>query len=267
MRAHGAGTIRPRTSPKPMRPPAAPGAVPVRTTSSPSSRNVRCSPLTVIGSRPPQVSSMKAPRWSFVRAGDRAGGEQVAGARRRPVDGHVRQHLRGRPVHLPVRRAADHVAVPLDGEVDVESPRCAPAQVGQRLRVSWPGRGTRAASSASSGTTQGDTDVAKLLPRCGPSGTYSHACRSRADQSLTSTAPKTCSAKASTGIGAPSGVPTPTTKPELGLDVEPGARAEGRRGLGGVLALPGRADDRRCRRRPPCRPGRGSRRAGASSSA
>jgi hypothetical protein len=50
---------------------------------------------------------------------------------------------------------------------------------------------TRAASSAESGTTQGEIEVWNDLPRNGPSGTVSHAWMSRADQSLTRTRPKT----------------------------------------------------------------------------
>src|SRR6201997_562888 len=78
---------------------------------------------------------------------------------------------------------------------------------------SWPGSGTRAACRAASGTTQGDTEVANDLPRCGPRGTYSQACRSRADQSFTSTAPNTCCANALVGTGVPGGEPAPTTNP------------------------------------------------------
>ena len=44
--------------------------------------------------------------------------------------------------------------------------------------------GTRKGASASSVTTQGLTEVAKLFARNGPSGWYSHFCTSRADQSL-----------------------------------------------------------------------------------
>ena len=43
----------------------------------------------------------------------------------------------------------------------------------------------RKGSSASNDTTHGDTDVAKFLAPNGPSGTYSHRCTSRADQSFT----------------------------------------------------------------------------------
>ena len=65
---------------------------------------------------------------------------------------------------------------------------------------SWPGRSVHAASSAASGVTQAQTEVAKDLPRNGPSGTYSQAWMSRADQSLRPTTPKTWSANASTAI-------------------------------------------------------------------
>src|ERR1043165_7536535 len=65
------------------------------------------------------------------------------------------------------------------------------------------GVGIRAASSAASGVTQADIDVANDLPRNGPSGTYSQAWLSRADQSLRPTTPNTWSANASYGTGAP----------------------------------------------------------------
>src|SRR3954454_5185235 len=71
----------------------------------------------------------------------------------------------------------------------------------------------RAASRAASGTTQGETEVRKDLPRKGPRGTYSQAWRSRADQSLTRQTPKTWSAKSPSGTGVPSGDGVPTTKP------------------------------------------------------
>ena len=64
------------------------------------------------------------------------------------------------------------------------------AQVGQHLRILRAAPATRAASSASSGTTHGDTEVANDLPRNGPSGTYSQAWMSRAVQSLTQAHPE-----------------------------------------------------------------------------
>ena len=107
---------------------------------------------------------------------------------------------------------------------------------------SWPGSGTRAACSAASGTTHGDTEVANDLPRCGPRGTYSQACRSRADQSLTRTAPKTWSANALVGTGVPRGEPTPTTNPS---SASMSSRITGRTPAPGhrSLALAGGADD------------------------
>ena len=45
--------------------------------------------------------------------------------------------------------------------------------------------------------------MAKDLPRKGPSGTYSHAWRSREDQSLRSVTPKTCSRKSDSGTDSP----------------------------------------------------------------
>ena len=49
--------------------------------------------------------------------------------------------------------------------------------------------GTRNGASASIVTTHGDSVVAKFFARKGPSGWYSQACTSRADQSLSSTRP------------------------------------------------------------------------------
>src|SRR5580700_8236276 len=71
--------MTPVTSPRAMRPPTVPGAVAVIAIVSPSTRNVRGSPLTVIGSAPPQVSSMNAPRWSL------HGPEMAPEANRSPV--------------------------------------------------------------------------------------------------------------------------------------------------------------------------------------
>ena len=73
--------------------------------------------------------------------------------------------------------------------------------------------GTRCGSSASSGTTHGEIDVANDLPRNGPSGTYSKRWMSRALQSLTSTNPKMCSRAALVSIEVPSTLPVPVTKP------------------------------------------------------
>ena len=88
---------------------------------------------------------------------------------------------------------------------------------------------------------------------------------SRALQSLTSTSPKTWSSARSTGTGSPSRLGSPITAPSSSsmssrrLGPKRGASAPG------GLDWPLRAHDRRPARRPPCRRGRGSRRAGGAS--
>jgi len=62
-------------------------------------------------------------------------------------------------------------------------------------------------------TTHGETDVAKLFARNGPSGWYSHVWMSRADQSLTMQSPKMCSSAVSTETGSPRRFPLPTNAP------------------------------------------------------
>ena len=88
------------------------------------------------------------------------------------------------------------------------------------------GLGTRASRSASSGTTHGDTEVANDLPRNGPSGTYSQACRSRALQSLTRQTPNTCSRKSSIGRPASRAATArrPRTRPPPRCRAAPTAR-------------------------------------------
>ena len=55
--------------------------------------------------------------------------------------------------------------------------------------------------------------MANDLPRNGPSGWYSQAWMSRADQSLSSTTPNTCDGAAATVTGTVGMLGTPTTKP------------------------------------------------------
>jgi hypothetical protein len=55
--------------------------------------------------------------------------------------------------------------------------------------------------------------VANDLPRNGPSGWYSQAWMSRADQSFTSATPNTCSGASATGTGRPWVDGVPTTMP------------------------------------------------------
>ena len=124
--------------------------------------------------------------------------------------------------------------------------------------------GRAARASASSGVTQAEIDVANDLPRNGPSGWYSHACRSRALQSLSSTTPKTWPSASLDRHALAVRARVADHEAQLELDVELAARAEG-----GLAVLPAgtarTAARRRCRRRRPCPRGRGSRRAAGAS--
>ena len=121
-------------------------------------------------------------------------------------------------------------------------------------------RGTRRSASSSSGTTQRLTEVANDLPRKGPSGWYSQAWMSRADQSFTSTMPNTWSSARSIGTGSPIVLGMPITKPASSSMSSRRGRAELR---------PGRAartdGARACRSAQPCPRARGSRPAGGAS--
>ena len=140
---------------------------------------------------PFQPSSISEPRSSLARARDRARAEQVARAQRRAVRGQVGDHLRRAPVELARVRGGDPLAVELDLERDVERPRRLVAGTGAARAPAAARRGAARARRAAS--PRREIDVANDLPRKGPSGRYSHACRSRALQSLSSTTPKTCS--------------------------------------------------------------------------
>ena len=83
------------------------------------------------------------------------------------------------------------------------------------------------------------------MPRNGPSGWYSQAWMSRADQSLTSTTPKTWSAKpVHRRPRSPSAARHADHEADLGLDVEPCRRAR-TPGPSAVGPLPAGPDDRR----------------------
>ena len=99
-----AGVIRPVTSPNPMSAPPGPGRWRVIGDGVPVLQELVPAGSSCSGSLPPQVSSSSEPRWSRFGAADRAGGEQVAGAQGGAVDGHVGEHLGRRPVHA--RRTA-----------------------------------------------------------------------------------------------------------------------------------------------------------------
>src|ERR1051325_6575635 len=74
------------------------------------------------------------------------------------------------------------------------------------------GPGIRKGSSASIVTTHGETEEQKFFPRNGPSGTYSHACISRALQSLNKTIPKIYSSAFFVVMLSPSFVSLPMMK-------------------------------------------------------
>ncbi len=70
-----------------------------------------------------------------------------------------------------------------------------------------------AASGDLAVTTQGETLVMKLFDRNGPSGWYSQAWMSRADQSLSRQKPAMCSAARETGMASPRALPWPIQMP------------------------------------------------------
>ncbi len=120
--------------------------------------------------------------------------------------------------------------------------------------------GARNGSSASSVTTHGEIVVAKFFARNGPSGWYSQAWMSRADQSFTRQKPKICSSARSIGTGSPSGLPPAHEAAQLHLVVERAGwgRSSALRASGG-LALARRAAAPACRSARSTRRGRGSR--------
>ena len=165
---------------------------PRRTTSSPSSRKSAgaAGELERLGAVPGQLDQAACagrvardrPRW---RAGRRCG------ARRRSTsDGRSAARASSRCAARSCARPPRRSARPRGGGRRRAAGR---PQVLERRRLLRRGRRRGTGSSASSGVTQAPIDVANDLPRKGPSGWYSHAWRSRALQSLTSTTPKTCS--------------------------------------------------------------------------
>ena len=151
-----------------------------------------------------------------------------------------------------------------DLQRQVQPPGLRAVQVRQRRRV-LPRRGTRAASSAASGTTHGDTEVAKDFARNGPSGWLSQTWMSRALQSLTSMKPNACSANSPAVTRWPSVEPTPTTKPtsasKSSRRVGPKPGTSGRAVRPELAAGPGHRGPETTTDRP----ARGSRPAGAAS--
>ena len=198
-----------------------------------------------------------------VRAGDGAGGVQVAGAQRRAVDGEVGQLLGRRPVHGGERRLADPLAVPLDAPAAGPAPGAGRRAGSRRTGGSCSGAGTNASASASSGVTQAETEVAKDLPRNGPERLVLPGLDVPGRPVVDQHHPEDVVGEVVDGDPVAQRARHADHEADLGLDVEAYRRA-GDRALGGG-PLAGRPDRPACRRRPPCRPGRGSRSAGASS--
>ena len=143
--------------------------------------------------------------------------EQVADAQRCAVDGHVRQHL-GRATSTCPCSCGCETTWPLTRTVSSRSSpktrRLVPGEVVEHVQETGRAVDTRASSRAANGVTQAEIDVAKDLPRNGPSGTYSQAWMSRALQSLSSTTPKMWSLRvADRDTDVPSWLGWPTTKP------------------------------------------------------
>ena len=199
----GAGSTVPVTSPRltyvapPSRSPAQPRSV----TRSPSCRNVRVVPSgSVIGRVPPIVRSIRLPSI-------RTSGPTPCPTRPgRPVrhDAPLTvtwasccagvQYMSANPVRDTTGRDASRAhggALEQHLEVQVEPPRL-DRLAGSRRRVDLHRRRQPERAGAPRAlTSHGDIEVAKLLPRNGPSGWYSKAWMSRADQSFTRQKPKT----------------------------------------------------------------------------
>ncbi len=261
-----AGSTRPVTSPSATVRPSGPGApariVTVSPSSNPSRRTAPSASST--SSVQPQVSSSRLPRSR------RVGPDTVPDANRSPVRSDAPLLVRCASCCAGVHRSpaapgvATHrrTAAPAGASSSSNPIRVPVARRGEVVRRR---AGRRPAarpwrpSSASSGTIHGDTDVANDLPRNGPSGRYSNAWRSRALQSLTTTAPMTWSANAVVGTVVPSSLPTPTTQPSSTSTSRWLGRSADHLAAVRVAPQAGRAGPRRSLTPRPSRRGRGSR--------
>src|SRR5262249_8520726 len=122
------------------------------------------------------------------------------------------QSLRGKSFRPQPGREQKHL------ELDVEGARGLVRRVEKirQGRGSPAGRGAcavRNGANASGATTHGEMVVKKLLPRNGPSGWYSHAWMSRADQSFSRQKPAMWLAASAMATGVPSSLPGPIQTP------------------------------------------------------
>ena len=135
-----------------------------RTTVSPSSRNVRVVPSGSSSGSAPAPGELDEAAGLALTVGSAHGArrQQVAGARRRAVRREVGELLGEGPPLVGEVRAADLVAVELDGEVEVEAPRLRRLErgVGQRVLRR---RSTSRSRSATSGTTHAPDGRAERL--------------------------------------------------------------------------------------------------------
>ena len=235
-------------------------------TVSPSSRKVRCAPPR--GERLLAAPAQLEERAALVALGaaDRAGREQVAGPERGAVDGQVGEHLGGGPVHRGVRRPRDRLAVEHDLEVDVVARARTDPEVVQGLGVLAgqvdPGRlerlqrGDPAGDGGGEGLAEerAERDVLPGLDVAGRPVVERAARRRRGRRSRPCRPARRSASGRRPRSRARSRCRAGRWRRTRGWSSRVGRPCAGRRG--GV---------RRCRRRPPCRRGRGSRPAGGAS--
>ncbi|MNT23504.1 hypothetical protein D3C72_1589240 [compost metagenome] len=197
--------------------------------SSPSSRNVRTSPLaSSIGCLPPWVISSRLPNWPGWAPDSVPEPNRSPACSWQPLTlwwatiwATVQYILK---VLLNVRRWAGRFCSRMRSVSSSTSSSISKAPPAwSRLSSRYDngcgspsgraGCAQRNGSSASAVTTQGEMVEMKLLDRNGPKGWYSHAWMSRADQSLSRQKPAICSAASATGIDSPISLPWPIQMP------------------------------------------------------
>src|SRR5262249_35187151 len=122
------------------------------------------------------------------------------------------QSLRGKSFRLETRREQEHLELDVEGAGGLVRRI---AEIGQRGRIPRRPRRLRCPERRQRAgvTTHGEMVVKKLLPRNGPSGWYSHAWMSRADQSFSRQNPAMWLAASAMAIGVPSSLPGPIQTP------------------------------------------------------
>ena len=259
-----AGRIVPRTSASSSSP-----ARPRRTTSSPSSRNVRVEPsASPIGCSPFQRQLDQRSLAAGLGPGDRARGEEVArrgSTRRSRWRGRAAaaSSSRGRArscARRPCRRARPRAR------------RRAPSRP-RRARYgsgsgSCAGAATKRSSSSASGVTQAPIEVANDFPRNGPERlVLPRLDVARAPVVDEHDAEDVVAERRGRRRARPSVLPTPTTKPSSSSMSSRRLGPKRGRLVRGRLRLAARAHDRRAADDDGARRGRGSRPEGGASSA